>query len=258
MIKLIYTISSTAIITYIIIGILLSLFQRKLIYFPTEKTNHSFQQETLHSNNEELIIIKVDNTEDKKSTSAILYFGGNAESVANTAYDFSDKITTQVMFLVNYRGYGGSSGSPKEKHLYMDALNIYDSLSLKYEDIYVIGRSLGSGVATYLASKRPVKKLALITPFDSIKNIAQKKIPYYPMSILLKDKFDSIHRAKEISAPTLILSAENDELITQDHTDALEKAFKNTLVQSIVIPSSKHNTISHYKLYHESINKFLM
>jgi len=257
MLKLIYTILLTVLISYIVVGILLTIFQRKLIYFPTEKSKHSFNQKIFDSDGQKIIVVRMNNEINNISDSAILYFGGNAESVVDTAYDFHNKIIHQPIYFVNYRGYGGSSGTPEEQGLYIDALNIYDAISAKYKNISVIGRSLGSGVATYLASERSVEKLILVTPFDSIQNVAQKRFPYYPMSILLQDKFDSINRAKKIMAPTLILSAENDEVVKTKHTEALKIAFKHSLIKNIVIPNSGHNTLSINKQYHESINTFL-
>ena len=92
---------------------------------------------------------------------------------------------------MDYRGYGFSTGVSTEATLYRDALKLYDSVKSKHTRISLGGRSLGTAVATYVAAYREVSKLALITPFDSIVNVAQGKYPVYPVHLLLHDTFDS-------------------------------------------------------------------
>ena len=91
----------------------------------------------------------------------------------------------------------------------------------RHSQITVIGRSLGSGIATYLASQRPVSRLLLITPYDSIANVAAGRLPMFPVHWLLLDKYESWRYAPQITAPTRILAAEHDDVIPRLHTDAL-------------------------------------
>ena len=97
----------------------------------------------------------------------ILYFGGNAEDVLYTA-STARQIDARAVVVVNYRGYGGSTGKPGQKALYDDGLAIYDyaiKRGVPAEHIVVMGRSLGSGVASMLAGARPVRAAILITPY---------------------------------------------------------------------------------------------
>ena len=82
------------------------------------------------------------------SDQAVLYFGGNADSMALNAPELSFVLPELTIYLVNYRGYGGSGGAPTEAGLYSDALFLFDELSQRHVATYVVGRSLGSGVAT--------------------------------------------------------------------------------------------------------------
>ena len=95
----------------------------------------------------------------------------------------------------------------------------------QHPDVIVIGRSLGTGVAARLASTRPVAKLVLVTPYDSLLGIAQRQFPLFPVRWLLIDKYESWRYVPGIKAPVLILRAEHDELIPAASTEALRARF---------------------------------
>lgn len=238
---------------YLAINLLLYLFQRQLIYFPTPASSHNYDEIEFNINGEHIKVIALE----RDTQAAILYFGGNAESVASSAAELDLHVPEYSIFLVNYRGYGGSTGEPSEAALCDDALLIFDSLQARYKTVYVIGRSLGSGVASFLASQRPVEKLILITPFDSILKLAQQRFPILPVAILLKDSFDSARRAESIQSQTLIVAAQNDEIIPAKHTQELISHFSATHPVAITIPHASHNTISQYDLYYQNITEFL-
>lgn len=239
---------------YILIGIFLFFKQESFLYFPTQNTNTIIYTEKIFTNEDESIHVTILNEGEDK---AIIYFGGNAENVNNNASKFSYIFHDYTVYLVSYRGYNNSTGTPSEKNLYSDALYVFDSIKKQYENIFVIGRSLGSGVATFLASKRDINKLVLITPFDSIINVAQEKIPFYPISIILKDKYDSLSRVDFIKAKTLILSAQNDRVIDSHHTQNLINKFPKSQLTSKTIENENHNSISNNKEYYDSLKEFL-
>ncbi len=173
---------------------------------------------------------------DNSSKKLIIYFGGNADD----ATDFLEIIKDINGFdavAFNYRGNGLSKGIPSQKALYEDAIVIYDKFA-KDKDIYVIGRSLGSGVATYLASKKEIKKLFLITPFDSIENIAKERYPIFPISLLLKYKFDSKKYIEQVKAPIVIFMAEGDKTVSNKSTKNLIKHIRSNYTLKIL----KHTT----------------
>lgn len=238
---------------YVLVGVVLFFFQRAFLYFPTEKIPHSYDQENILNENETIEVIVLN----KGKKEALLYFGGNAEPVIYNTVDFLKAFPLHTVYLFNYRGYGGSSGKPTEKGIYSDALFLFDNVRKKHSKISVIGRSLGSGVATYLASKRPMEKLVLITPFDSIKSVAQSKFPIYPMSLLLKDKFDSINRVKYIQAKTIAIVAENDQIIPNKHSFKLTNEFPPDQITVKVIADSDHNDISDKPEYYDYLKAFI-
>lgn len=238
---------------YVLIGALLFIFQRNFIYYPTGKYSYSYDTEFFYHDNVSIRVIVLNKGQDR----AILYFGGNAEAVSNGAPEHIKDFPEYTLYLVNYRGYGGSSGMPQERSIYKDALYIYDQIKTKHTGISVMGRSLGSGVATYLSAQRAIQKMILVTPFDSIESLAQSLYPMYPMSLLLKDKYNSIDRVKNITAPTLIVTAEFDNVIPRQHSMRLINAFPESQLIKATIKNAGHNTISQNEQFHSLLQDFM-
>ncbi len=249
------TVISIAVLIYAGFCVFIYATQRNAIYYPTPEVNVSGAVDLrLESDGETL---KIWHLVHGGGPNAIIYFGGNAEDVSGNIPDFRSTFPRHNVYLVNYRGYGGSTGSPSEERLYKDALAVFDEIRSIYTNISVIGRSLGSGVATYLATVRDIDRLILVTPFDSIENVAKKAFPMMPVSLLLKDKFDSAGRVADIDAPVLIVTAENDEVIAKRHSDALAEAFPDTQVTVEMIPDTGHNTIDMSPRYARVLSLFL-
>lgn len=243
------------VMTYLAFGFFLYFFQEHFLYHPTpESSNHELNIERFAV--EEDVVIKTV-VVNPGHDNAVLYFGGNAEAVEYNAEAFKTSLAEQTIYLINYRGYGGSTGIPSEAALYRDAIYLYDRLRSRHRNIAVIGRSLGSGVATYLAAERDVKRLVLITPFDSIENIAQQRYPVYPITLMLNDKYDSLSRADKIKAKVLILVAENDRIIEYWSSERLLNAFKHGQVAVDLVEDAGHNDISQAPDYYRAIAHFL-
>ena len=229
------------------------MYQRDVLYYPSPQYNHHYQSKTFHNENETIEVIVLN--EGKEN--GIIYFGGNGESIVHSAPDHLKNFPQHTVYLVNYRGYGGSSGTPDEQGIYSDALHIYDQLKPQHKTISVIGRSLGSGVATYIGSKREINKMGLITPYDSIESIAKFHYPIFPTSLLITDKYDSIGRIKNIKAKTLIILAENDSIIPLENSERLINKFPPQQIKVEVIKNSGHNNLSRTKKYHALLKDFM-
>lgn len=240
--------------TYIIFALLLYFMQRKLLYLPQEGLQYVDATEIEFKNGNIVLRGWVVNEGKEK---AMLYYGGNAETIETNVAFYRENFTEYTLYLINYRGFGKSDGNPTEENLFNDAIFIYDQISSKHKKISLIGRSLGSGIAVYLASKRKVDKLVLITPFDSILNVAKQTYKIFPFSLLLKDKYESTKYVKDINSKTLFLIAEKDRMIKKSRSMNLYEVFSKDMVELKIVKDAGHNTISHYPEFSESIKKFL-
>jgi hypothetical protein len=188
----------------------------------------------------------------------VLYFGGNAEDVLHTATT-APSIGARSLLVVNYRGYGRSTGEPGQKALYDDGLAIYDyaiGRGARPEHIVVMGRSLGSGVASMLAAARPVRAAILVTPFDSIAAVAAGKYRYLPVRLLLRHPFPSTDWAKQARVPALFLAAERDFVVPAEHTRRLFEAWAGEK-QMHVLPQTGHSDLDMHPDYYRLIDEFL-
>jgi hypothetical protein len=189
----------------------------------------------------------------------ILYFGGNAEEVSHLIGE-SDEFRGWSLALMNYRGYGLSEGKPGERALFDDAIAIYDYFSDRGDvnrgRIIVMGRSLGTGVAVYVAQNRAVEGVILVTPYDSLTSVAQEKFPFLPISFLLKHTFDSVSRAPSIAAPLLALAAKDDTIIPPEHAKRLVEKWTGPRTLE-VLEGVDHNSVDSNPLYWETIRTFL-
>jgi hypothetical protein len=114
----------------------------------------------------------------------------------------------------------------------------------RHPDVIIIGRSLGSSLAIQLAAEEPVSRIVLITPFESILRIAQRTAPFLPMTLLLRDTFESWRYAPRVTCPTLIIAASDDEIVPMKDTQALLEAFQPDVASLRIIGSTDHNSVS--------------
>ncbi len=236
-------ITLTAVVALVYLGLCaaLFLFQRSLIYFPQPRSlANGTSTITLPADGAEVIVTVRPN----HGPNALLYFGGNAEDVSYSLPSLSGAFPDHAIYLLHYRGYGGSSGKPSEAVLFTDALALFDRIRTEHKYITVVGRSLGSGVAVHLASLRPVARLILVTPYDSIQDLAARQFPYFPVRWLLLDKFESWKYAPKVTAPTLLIAAGQDEVIPRMSTESLLARFRGGIAVLKVVMGTSHNTIS--------------
>lgn len=239
---------------YLLITAFLYIYQRKLIYFPVPADSDFTADEITIENQGKRLHGWVLNP---GKIRAVIYFGGNSEQVTYNREFFEDIFRDYSVYLLNYRGYGKSDGSPSETALFSDALAIYDHLIKQHDSISAYGRSLGSGVAVYLAARRSLKKLILLTPYDSIAEVAQQIYPIFPIRYLIKDRFDSAALAAEINIPVLIASAEHDRQIMLQHTLALKQRLTRAPLEYLMITGAAHDNIAEFTDYRSAVRKFI-
>jgi hypothetical protein len=194
----------------------------------------------------------------KEKLPLVLYFGGNAEEVSHLA-DYKKYFPNSVMVMVNYRSFGLSQGTISEKTMFADALEAYDKLIINPEidatKIIVIGRSIGTGVATYLSSQRKTTATILITPYENMIDVAFEKYPFVPISLLIKHRFESDTYAPSITSPMLALISANDQVIPKHHAYKLKEAWKGKT--DVLEVNEDHNSIIHNEAVWKKIEEFV-
>ena len=226
---------------YLVLCAALFFFQRSLIYFPQPNAVTSTDSQlTLSMPDARVSVI----TRERVGPRALIYFGGNAEDVSRNLPEFAEAFPDYAVYLLNYRGFGGSGGSPSEAAIAEDALALFDQVYASHPQVSLIGRSLGSGVAVRLASQRPLQHLILVTPYNSLEEIAARQYPWVPVKWLLKDRFESGKYAAHLRVPTLLLAASDDEVIPRASTQRLLENFPQGVAVLRVVPDSGHNSIS--------------
>ena len=189
----------------------------------------------------------------------IIYYGGNAEEVSGELHELEQLAPASYLF-VNYRGYGNSTGIPSEKALVQDALFILDEMirlaNIKTDQVILMGRSLGTGVAIQVAHQRTVRAVILVSPYDSIRDMAHSMYPIFPVKWLLKHPFHSKRYARDIRCPALILAGTADEVVPAECSEALSRIWGGPMTYKL-LPNAHHNNMCMIPEYYRSIAQFL-
>ena len=163
------------------------------------------------------------------ATRTVLFLHGNAGNVSDRLETVAilNRIGANVL-IIDYRGYGRSDGSPGEQSTYEDALaawrHLREDRTVPAERIVVFGRSLGGGVATWLAANHRPGALIVESSFTSVPDMAARTYPFLPVRLLARVRYPSIGRIAGIDVPTLIAHSPHDEVIPYAHGQALYDA----------------------------------
>ncbi len=249
---------------YCAVILILYVLQTKLIFYPG-KLLPAFTFK-LGNNGEEIFL----NTTDGERINAlffrgsrhdvILYFHGNAGDLSGWQFVAEDFTSLGFNFMIiDYRGYGKSSGIISEQGLYHDAEISFNYLIQKGflpENILVYGRSVGSGVAVDLASKQPCKGLILEAPYTSLIKLANEKFPFFFPSLYIKFKFDNIRKINKVKCPVIFLHGAKDSLIPVIHTETLFEKFTGKK-KKIIIAQGSHNDLHASGEYDQFLKEIL-
>jgi uncharacterized protein len=252
------------IIVAVLLLIVAYFIQEKLIFKP-EKLKHNFQYkydvpfEELFFDIEEGVRINGLHFYKEKPQGLILYFHGNTRSIkgwAKYAKDFY-RYNYDVV-LVDYRGFGKSTGKRTEEKLHSDMQFVYNTLVAKYPENHLIvyGRSMGSGFATKLAVENNPRYLILDAPYFSFKKVAERFMPILPINWVLRYKLRTDNWIGAVKCPTYILHGTKDWLIPISHSEQLQQ--KNTKKITLIrIQGGGHNNLPSFPEYHNFIRDIL-
>ena len=208
---------------YVAITLFLYLNQRNLIYFPS-----SLAHSTAAAGVPEMQVVTLQTADglDLKAwyrpvinpqSLTIVYFHGNGGSISHRGRIIKPFLKDGYgVLLVTYRGYSGNPGNPSEEGLYQDAraaIQFLHKQNVSDSCIVLYGESLGTAVAVQMATEYPVGGLILQSPFTSLGEVGQFHYPFFPVKWLVKDRFNSLSKVKQIHAPTFILYGQNDDIV---------------------------------------------
>jgi len=247
---------------YILVIAMIYLFQDKLIFQSVKlPENYKFKFETLfdeysiNTPDDETINAIHFKTENGKALGLIVYFHGNADNLkrwGKYAVDFTN--LGYDVLMIDYRGYGKSTGIPSEKVLYSDAELTWTWAKEKFDfpKWIIYGRSLGAAIATHLAVKVNPDLLGLETPFDDLNGAtAAKLIPYR-----LKYKFSTKDYLDQVKCKKIIFHGTQDWVVPISSAKRLKPLLKED-DQFIIIPKGGHRNLRKFETFHEKLKEFL-
>ena len=236
-------------LVYAIIIAVAFMVQRKLTYFPS--TIHVLPHDIGLEGVEELTLDAPDGARvlawygrARPGQPTLLYFHGNGGNLAAR----SDRMRRYLqrgrgMLMLTYRGYSGSLGSPSEKANFADARLAYDRLiadGVAPADIILYGESLGSGIATRLATQVPVGGIILESPYTSIAEVGQSRYPFLPVRYLIQDRYEHLGCIGGIHAPLLVVHGQRDRVVPFEMGEAVFKAAPEPK-EFLPLPRAGHN-----------------
>jgi len=212
----------TLILIYLTLLIVIFLAQRKLLYEPTE--NNYLEENLLSHKVEKIKIPSNDNINliswyflKNKNFKTLVFFHGNAGGLENRIYKLNHLSDLNLNYLIfAYRGFSGNNGKPTEEGIYRDSkavINWLNSKGIKKKDIILYGESLGGAVAIEIAQKENFAGIILESTFTSMIDMGQKYYPIFPVSFLLKDKYETKNKIKNLNSPTLVMHGKKDKIV---------------------------------------------
>ena len=213
---------SLVVLVYLLVTLGLYIFQRSLLYHPVE---NNYYGDKLTVNIEKVKITTEDNIDllawyhkkDIKKYKTILYLHGNAGSLEDRIYKINYFNNMNINFLLlAWRGFSGNEGKPTEQGLYQDARSAVKWLINEgaiEEHIVIYGESLGTGVATEIAQNKNFAGVILESPFTSMIDLGKKYYPIFPVKLLLKDKYESEKKIKNLKSPILVMHGKKDKIV---------------------------------------------
>ena len=250
---------------YVMIGTSLYFLQEKLLFWPTVlakdyQYQFSYPFEELFLKTTEHATVNALYFKAKNPKGVILYFHGNAGDLSRwgaIAEYFVGK--DYDVLIMDYRTYGKSKGKLSEEALYHDAEFCYNYLKKQYDesDITLYGRSLGTGIAAYIASKYNPKQLILETPYYSMVDVAKKRFPIIPVKQLMTYELPTYKFLQSVNCPITMFHGTNDKVIPIESAKQLYHSASNKNIAFKIIEGGSHNNLSDFDNYHHVIDEVL-
>ncbi|MEO8416497.1 MAG: alpha/beta fold hydrolase [Ginsengibacter sp.] len=254
------------IIVYSAAGIALYYLQEKIMFHPIPlppgyqyKFDIPFREVNIPLNATDNLNLVQFLPEDSIPKGVVLYFHGNRDNI-NRYAKYVTNFTKHgyEVWITDYPGYGKTTGNFTEEDVYKQAMEVYKLANSKFEknNIIVYGKSLGSGIASWLASKVPCRRLILETPYYSIPDLFNIHAPIYPVDAMSKFKFPTGEYCKKVTAPVTIFHGNSDWVIPYSCAEKLKKILKPG-DEFITIDQGTHNDLNRFPLFHAKLDSVL-
>lgn len=220
-----------ALTTFVTLLTIITVFQRKVIYYPSHHTDTNGLEPWIVDGNTIGYARTV-----KNPVNVWLFIHGNGGQAADRAYALQCFSTSDSVFILEYPGYGNRNGLPGRESFDAAAEAAYRELRRSYPNVplCVVGESIGSGPASSLAGmQRQPDKIVLVVPFDTLASVAKDHFPLIPVKLLLLDRWDNIEALGGYSGKLEIYGAIDDKIIPISHARALATAFPRALLHEI-------------------------
>ena len=253
-------------IVYILGGVALYFLQDYILFHPvTLKRDHNYNFPEKHkeinipiTENSNLNIVQFFST-DTITKGVVLYFHGNKKNISWYA-KYSPYFTKYgyEVWLIDYPGFGKSTGKFTEQTLYDWANYMYNFARTRFspDSIIIYGKSMGTGIATHLASIQPCKKLILETPYYDYPSVIRHYIPIYPIEWMIHYKIPTHDYIEKVTAPITIFQGTDDWLVTYNNAIRLKPFFK-TGDEFVTIDGGSHNDLYDFKETIEKLDPLL-
>ena len=251
-------------IIYIVGGVVLYFVQDSILFHPkplSKEYKFSFQQPFEEINipfeKNNLNIVKFQ--PDSRRKGIVLFYHGNMKNVEHyKKYPPIFLRNHYEVWMIDYPGFGKTTGKRTEKIMEEQGLALYDmaTKAIKSDSIIIYGKSMGTGVASYIASHRNCQQLILETPYYSIRSLAKHYFPIYPVKSLIKYFFPVHDYLKKVQAPITIFHGTKDEVVPYKHSKWLKEENKN--LELITIEKGRHNNLSNFDLFQKKMDSLLI
>jgi pimeloyl-ACP methyl ester carboxylesterase len=243
-----------AIFIYLVVVLVFALLQRSFIYFPRTQSLDTALASAAHIGGTPWRDADGNWLGWQHGTPGarrrVLVMHGNAGQALDRRYwtelfrGLSDSGPWEVSVL-EYPGYGPRPGKPSERNLRDTALQAMDLLQAqRHEPVLLLGESLGSGVAAHVAAARPdaVAGIVLVTPFAALGAVAQHHMPFLPVALLLRDRFETLDLLSDFDGPLVVVTGGADDVVPEQFALPLKTTHRGKLLHWRQ-PDAGHNTI---------------
>ena len=248
---------------YLAVGAGLYFFQEHLLFHPTSlakdhqfRFSQAFEEISIPSRTGNISVVTF--MPEKEPKGLVVFFHGNKHNVEHYAkYPSFFTENGYEVWMMDYPGFGKSTGEISEAILYEQALLVFDSAREKTgkENIVVYGKSIGTGIASYVAAHRSCTQLILETPYYNIRELAGHYFPIYPSWPPARYQFPNYKHLKKVEEPVTIIHGTEDEVVPYQQGQKL--AVENPRIRMVTVNGGKHNDLSNFPQFIQTLEQVL-